>query len=238
MSNALGHVLSVTNRGLHCSASVNAQQNRITTDWADTATRELPSEAFYLYDLDDGRWYSPTYLPLRDEQAAYSVEFGVDGTATFRMERPEIVTELTTFVPPDEPTGVYLLTITNRGSRPRRLRLASYFEIVLADNPDSAGPLVVDYDRSSGGLFFENRRNTFRSGPAFVAMSSAAEVVVTRRGDFFGHGRSVAHPALVEDGRPPDQRSDDRQPVAGLATTLESGGRRFHDRGRSARAGG
>ena len=221
MSNALGHVLTVTNRGLHSSASVNAQQNRITTDWADTATRELPSEAFYLYDLDDGQWYSPTYLPLRDKHAAYSVEFGVDGTATFRMERPEIVTELTTFVPPQEPTGVYLLTVTNRGSRPRRLRLASYFEIVLADNPENAGPLVVDYDRVSGGLFFENRRNTFRSGPAFAAMSSAVEVVVTRRGDFFGQGRSVAHPALVEDGHPPDQRSDDRQPVAGLATTLE-----------------
>ena len=148
MSNALGHVLSVTNRGLHSSASVNAQQNRITPDWADTATSELPSEAFYLYDLEGGQWFSPTYLPLRDKQAAYSVEFGVDGTATFRMERPEIATELTTFVPPQEPTGVYLLTVANRGRSRLRLRLAPYFEIVLADNPENAGPLKVDYERT------------------------------------------------------------------------------------------
>jgi cyclic beta-1,2-glucan synthetase len=221
MSNALGHVLAVTNRGLHSSASVNAQQNRITTDWADTATSELPSEAFYLYDLENGQWFSPTYLPLRDKQATYSVEFGVDGTGTFRMERPEIATELTTFVPPQEPTGVYLLTVTNRGGCERRLRLAPYFEIALADNPENAGPLKVDCDKSSGALFFENRRNTFRTGPAFAAMSCRVERVATRRGDFFGRGRSVAHPMFVADGHPSAQPTDDRQPVAGLLTTLE-----------------
>ena len=35
MSNSLGHVLAVTNRGLHSSTNGNAQQNRLTTDWAD-----------------------------------------------------------------------------------------------------------------------------------------------------------------------------------------------------------
>ena len=221
MSNALGHVLSVTNRGLHSSANVNAQQNRITTEWADTTTSELPSEAFYLYDPEDCQWFSPTYLPLRDEQAAYSVEFAVDGTATFRMERPEISTELTTFVPPQEPAGVYLLTVTNRGKSARRLRLAAYFEIALADNPENAGPLEIHYDRSNGALFFENRRNTFRSGPAFAAMSRPVEAVATGRGDFFGKGRCVAHPAFVAEGHPYAEQTDDRQPVAGLLATLD-----------------
>ena len=50
MSNVLGHVAVVTNRGLHTSSSVNSQQNRLTPDWADIVTRELPGEAFYLYD--------------------------------------------------------------------------------------------------------------------------------------------------------------------------------------------
>ena len=102
MANALGHVLCVTNRGLHTSASLNAQQNRLTTDWADTVTSELPSEVFYLYDIGDQRWLSPTWLPLRDTEAAYETDFGVDGTATFRMKRGKLSTELTAFVPPDE----------------------------------------------------------------------------------------------------------------------------------------
>ena len=52
MSNALGHVVVVTNRGLHTTSSVNSQQNRLTPDWSDTVTREVPGEAFYLYDPD------------------------------------------------------------------------------------------------------------------------------------------------------------------------------------------
>jgi hypothetical protein len=235
MANALGHVLSVTNRGLHSSASVNAQQNRITPDWADTATSELPSEAFYLYDPESGQWFSPTYLPLRDNEAAYSAEFGVDGTATFRMERPEIATELTAFVPPHEPAGVYLLTVTNRGPGVRRLRLAPYFEIALAQNPENAGPLKVDCDRASGALFFENRRNTFRSGPAFAAMSHRVERVATRRGDFFGPSRSLAHPMfvvsdytaineLVAHGTAENEREAARQAfAAGVDMDMQSG---------------
>ena len=115
MANAPGHVLCVTNRGLHTSASLNAQQNRLTTDWADTVTSELPSEIFYLYDVGEQRWLSPTWLPLRDAEAGYETDFGVDGTATFRMKRGKLSTELTAFVPPDEPAGFYLLTIRNDG---------------------------------------------------------------------------------------------------------------------------
>ena len=55
LSNALGHVVSVTNRGLHTTSSVNAQQNRLTPDWSDTVTREVPAEAIYLYDPDAAR---------------------------------------------------------------------------------------------------------------------------------------------------------------------------------------
>jgi cyclic beta-1,2-glucan synthetase len=134
MSNSRGHVVVVTNRGLHTSASVNAQQNRLTPDWSDTVTREIPAEAFYLYDPDRQEWFSPTYHPLNDTRATHEVEFGVDGTATYRMARETLETELTVFVPPDEPAGFYLLTVRNHADAVRRLRLAPYFQMVLADS--------------------------------------------------------------------------------------------------------
>ena len=221
MANAAGHVLCVTNRGLHCSASVNAQQNRLTTEWADTVTRELPAEAFYLFDEADGAWYSPTYEPLRDGAALHRVEFGIDGTATFRMEKGTLATELSVFVPPDDPVGVYLLTIANRSDRPRRLRVAPYFEIALADEPAHAGRLRMRRDRNSGALYFENPRNTFRTGPAFVAMTTRAERVVTRRGRFFGRGRPVSRPLAVEQGCEAEDDATDRATVAAFLATLE-----------------
>jgi cyclic beta-1,2-glucan synthetase len=221
MSNRLGHVLSVTNRGLHTSSSVNSQQNRLTPDWADTVTREVPSEAFYLYDPKSREWFSPTYHPINDAGAAHEAEFGVDGSATFRMTRGTLETELSVFVPPDEPAGVYRLVVRNPGGTARRLRVAPYFQIVLAAQPEYSGPLKIRADESRNALFFENLRNTFRSGPAFVAMSGRAELVETRRGRFIGAEGRVSQPHLVEHGAPDPSPSGDDRAVAAFLGDVE-----------------
>ena len=69
MSNALGHVVAVTNRGLHTTSSVNSQQNRLTPDWPDIVTREVPGEAFYLYDPDAQGVVLADLSPLNDPDA-------------------------------------------------------------------------------------------------------------------------------------------------------------------------
>ncbi len=199
MSNALGHVMCVTNRGLHTTSSVNSQQNRLTTDWSDTVTRELPAEAFYLFDPDANAWFSPTFHPVNDRAANHTADFSVDGTATFHSAKDSLVMELVTFVPPHDPIGIYLLTVSNKSAAPRRLRFAPYFQIALADFPESAGRLEIDHDPDNA-IFFWNPRNSFRSGPAFVAMSATADKIVTKRGEFFGAGRAVSRPVFVERG--------------------------------------
>ena len=221
MSNVLGHVAVVTNRGLHTSSSVNSQQNRLTPDWADIVTREIPGEAFYLYDPDEQEWYSPTYHPLNDVGASQEAEFGVDGTATFYMTRGAIETELTVFVPPQEPAGIYLLTIRNHASSGRRLRFAAYFQMVLAGQPEHSGPLRISREPSLSALLFNNPRNTYRTGPAFAAISERPLLIETRRGRFFGTGQSVAHPLLVERGEPDAGPILDDRPIAALLATLE-----------------
>jgi cyclic beta-1,2-glucan synthetase len=221
MANALGQVTSVTNRGLHTSSSVNSQQNRLTPDWADTVTRELPGEAIYLYDPDVREWYSPTYHPANNADSTYVARFSVDGTATFLMTRGAIETQLTVFVPPDDPATVYLLTVRNHADVPRPLRLAPYFQIVLAGQPEHSGPLQVELDPARRAIFYQNPRNTYRSGPAFAAISHPASHLETNRGRFFGAGRDTAHPYLVEHGEPDTGMIEDNRPIAALLTTLQ-----------------
>ena len=221
MANALGHVLCVTNRGLHTSASLNAQQNLLTTDWADTVTGELPSEIFHLYDVGERRWLSPTWQPLRDAEAGYETDFGVDGTATFRMKHGKLSTELTAFVPPDEPAGFYLLTIRNDSDAPKQIRFAPYFRIALADHPENSGPLEIETDAANAAIYFTNPRNEFRFGPAFATISMTPEKIETRRGRFLGPGRSPAHPAMVETGEPWAGPTDDAAAIASFLVTLE-----------------
>jgi len=220
MSNSLGHVLAVTNRGLHSTTNGNAQQNRLTTDWADVTGSQMPAEAIYIHDDQSGEWFSPTYDPIKDNDAKHDVLFGLDGTAVFKMAKGDIETELSTYVPLDEPTGVYLLKIRNSGSKARKLRVAPYFQIALAHSPEMAGKLKIDRDAKTGAMYFENPRNSFREGSCFVAMSAPVETFTTKRGEFFGEGRTFAHPAMVEGGVPKVGTSDDFA-VAAMTTTVE-----------------
>lgn len=228
LSNRLGHVVAVTNRGLHTSSSVNSQQNRLTPDWADTVTREVPSEAFYLYDPAAREWFSPTYHPLNDASAVHEAEFSVDGSAIFRMTKGPLETELTVFVPPQEPVGIYRLTLKNLAPVPRSIRIAPYFQMVLAGQPEYSGPLRVRSDASLNALFYENPRNTYRTGPAFVAVSCEAQLVETTRGRFFGKAARVASPYLVEHGEPDPAGGGDDRPIASFLVECEipAGGER------------
>ena len=220
MSNSLGHVLAVTNRGLHSSTNGNAQQNRLTTDWADVTGSQMPAEAIYIHDEQSGEWFAPTYDPIKDNDAKHDVLFGLDGTATFKMEKGDLSTELSVHVPLDEPTGVYLLKIRNGGSKVRKLRIAPYFQIALAHSPEMAGKLKISRDAKTGAMYFENPRNSFREGSCFVAMSASVETFTSKRGEFFGEGRSFAHPAMMESGVPSLGTSDDFA-VAAMTTTVE-----------------
>ena len=218
LANELGHVVVVTNRGLHTTSSVNSQQNRVTPDWSDIVTRELPGEAIYLHDPQSGEWFSPTYQPLNDASAAHEAEFGVDGSATFRMTRGTLETELTVFVPPDDPAGVYLLTVRNHAESARRLRLAPYF-------PDSA--------RRSAGVSparwrsIPSRRQARSSSRTHATLSALGRRSSPYRalssasrpcgGRFFGRGRGVDRPFMMERGEPDTQRASDDRPVAALA---------------------
>jgi len=221
MSNALGHSVMVTNRGLHTSCNGNSQQNRLTPDFPDTVTKEVPAEAIYLYDADRNEWYSPTYYPLNDQSAKNEAEFGVDGTSVFRMTRGSVSTELTVFVPPDDPTGVYLLTIKNNAGHSRRMRIAPYFQMVLEFQPERSGLLQMHYDKALSALFFKNPRNMFRTGWAFASMSTRAQSVETKRGRFFGTDRGVIHPFMVEKGEPDTTQASDTRQIASFLGTVE-----------------
>ncbi|MDP8216463.1 MAG: hypothetical protein P9L98_04005 [Candidatus Kaelpia imicola] len=183
MSNSLGHSVMVTNRGLHTSCNGNSQQNRLTPDWPDTVTREIPGEAIYLYDIDEESWYSPTYFPLNDNSVKNISEFSVDGSAVFHMKGKDISTELTVFVPPDDPLGVYLLKIKNNSGRKKRFRIAPYFQMVLEFMPERSGELLISYDKDNDVLLFYNPRNMFRKGWLLFQAQLSLRVWRQRGGD-------------------------------------------------------
>jgi|GEM_PF-312783 len=222
LSNGTGHYVMVTNRGLHMTSNGNSQQNPITPDWADTVTREVPAEAIYLYDVEENEWYSPTHHPLNDPLALNTCDFRVDGTATFRMTRGVVSTEMTVFVPPTDTCGVYLLTIKNNGSLPRKMRVAPYFQITLSGQGEpQRAALQESCNTQENALLFENPVNSFRVGPAFASVSFVPERMETRRGRFLGRHGSVTHPQMVETGQPDEKATEDDRAIAAFIGTVE-----------------
>lgn len=221
LSNSHGQVTLVTNRGLHTTSNGNSQQNHLTTDWADTVTREAASESFYLYEPETRAWFSPTYHPLNDSSAIYETDFSLHGTAVFRMRKPDLETELTVFVPPEAQVTVYLLTLRNPIDRTRIMRLAPFFQISLANLPEHAGPLIIRRDEATGALLFRNPGNTFRAGPAFAVLSCPATIPEVVRSHFIGPAGDITRPSMVESGTAAADLPDDHHPVASFLTELE-----------------
>ncbi len=227
LCNSQGHAVMLTNRGLHTTSNFNSQQNRLTPDCSDIVTREIPGEAFYIYDIDTGSWFSPTLHPVNNHDAKNEVEYSVEGTAVYRMAHKDVETELTVFVPPEDSAGIYMLKIKNKGKSPKRFRISPYFQMVLAFMPEQGQPganspasLTYKKDKKTQALYFENPANTFRKGHAFVAMTEKPDITVTERGKFFGEERGAGNPYMPETGSPSPSPGTDNRPIAGFLKTV------------------
>ena len=138
------------------------------------------------------------------------------------MTQGTLETELTVFVPPDEPAGVYLLTVRNQCGRARRLRLAPYFQMVLAGQPEYSGPLR-DPSRRRRSTPSSSRTRATRSAPGRPSSPCRARPSASRRGGAGSSATAGASPVPTwwsAASRTPAPTGDDR-PIAAFLTTLE-----------------
>ena len=85
----------------------NSRLNRISS-WHNSNTVNIPSEAIYIKDEENGRIWSPTAMPVPDNKN-YNVVFGY-GYAKFIHSSDELIQELEIFVPNDESIKISVLT--------------------------------------------------------------------------------------------------------------------------------
>ena len=114
------------------------------------------------------------------------------------------------------------MTLTNHGDQPRRLRLTSYGEVVLAPQATDArhpafNKLFIESEplpRGNGLLFRRRPRSGSEEGIylAHALVTNPGEITVVRprletdRGRFLGRGRTARRPAALEAGSPPWNR--------------------------------
>ena len=115
----------ITNAG----AGFSRWQKTALTRWqADTTTDEWGTW-IYIQDQDSGFLQSAAVRPCGVEEG-WEVSFAAH-EAVFRRVKHELVIRTAITVAPEEDVEIRHLHLTNQSDRPRRLRLASYGEVVL-----------------------------------------------------------------------------------------------------------
>jgi len=179
----------------------NSQQNRLT-GWSNDPVSDPPSEAVILRDEESGKAWSPTPLPLRDQES-YRVRHGA-GYSLWEHNSQGIEQELLSFVPLDEeggqPLRVQRLRLRNDSGRKRTLSVFSYAEWTLGENREESQQHVLSsWDGKQGVLLARNHFLPVHADRvAFSTSSPRPEAFTADRGEFIGRNGRLGEAAALK----------------------------------------
>ncbi|MCJ7557613.1 MAG: cellobiose phosphorylase, partial [Gammaproteobacteria bacterium] len=188
------------------------------TRWRPDTTLENWGSWIYVQDQESGALWSSGLQPalvIGDEhEVFFSSHF-----AEFHRQDGSLAQVTEVFVAPEDDVEVRLVTLTNHGDQPRRLRLTSYGEVILAPQvADARHPafnkLFIESEplpRGNGLLFRRRLRSKSEEGTylAHALVTNPGEITLVRprletdRGRFLGRGRTAQHPAALQAGSLP-----------------------------------
>ncbi len=201
---SFGSLISESGAGYTWAA--NSRENQLTP-WSNDAVSDPPGEALYLRDEETGEIWGPTALPIRGD-GSYVARHG-QGYSRFEHEHRGIATDLTVFVPREDPVRISRLSIENRSASARTLTVTAYVEWVLGPQRASAAPFVVtERDAETGALFARNAWNEEYAGRvAFADLGGAQTAWTADRTEFLGRNGGLDAPAGLARGATLAQRA-------------------------------
>ena len=224
------NVVANSSFGFHTSVegggftwAINSQQNQLTP-WANDPVSDQPGEAIYVRDENDGAVWTPTALPIREEDASpYIVSHG-QGYSRFEHVSHGISLTLLQYVPSEDPIKISRLTIANQSGRSRRLSITAYVEWVLGASRTASAPYVVtEIDPASHAMLARNHwHSDFGARVAFADLGGRQQSWTGDRKEFLGRNGTLECPAALADGSPLTNRvGGGLDPCGALQTTLE-----------------
>ena len=124
---------TVSQTGSGYSWRTHAQLNRLTR-WDQDLIKDEWGKYIYLRD-EKGNIWSAGWKPVCVKPDFYECRHGI-GYSIIRSKDFGIETELTVFLPNDDPVEIWKLTVHNRSRKKRTLNLYTFFEWALGQSPD------------------------------------------------------------------------------------------------------
>lgn len=180
------------------------------TRWRADTTLDNWGTWVYVQDRDSGALWSAGYQPTCTPPVDQGVRFHAHQARFWRRDHDICVrTEIT--VPPDDDVEIRRITLTNHSGRPRRLRLTSYGEVVLAPQAtDRCHPafnklfIESEYLPELNALLFHRRPRSAEETPLYLVHLLTVDLGIeitgaheSDRARFLGRGRSARDPAAL-----------------------------------------
>ena len=201
-TNVVGHEtfgFACTETGPGYTWSENSHDNRLTP-WRNDPVGDPPGEAVFIRDEATGAFWSATPLPAGGAEP-YVTRHG-QGYSAYEHMRGEVASELTLFVPRDQPAKVFRLSLRNTSASRRRLSVTLYAEWVLGENRSRNAPHVVTaIDERTDAITATNAfRQEFEDRVAFMDLwceNGRARTFTGDRTEFIGRNGSLRRPAAL-----------------------------------------
>lgn len=146
-----GLIISQTGSGY--SWRTHAQLNRITR-WEQDLIKDEWGKYIYIRDTETGKFWSAGWKPVCAEPKRYVCRHGIGYTVIESLTNG-IESELTVFIPNDEPLEIWKLRLKNTTKKDRKLEIFTYLEWCLGAAPD----WHREFHKSFTGTLYDKQNN-------------------------------------------------------------------------------
>jgi cyclic beta-1,2-glucan synthetase len=188
-----------TETGAGCSWTVNSRENRLT-HWSNDPVSDPHSEAFYLREVAQQAYWSPTAGPA-DSGAVQEVRYGF-GFVEYSQRCADLDQRLLQFVPAEDQVKISRLRLHNHAAEAREFDFFAYAHLALGNGSRSHRHSIRTwFDDDAGALFAVNSQRLLAGRVAFAALVCPAvrsdAGYTCDRTEFIGQGGDLSTPRAL-----------------------------------------
>jgi cellobiose phosphorylase len=195
----------------------DARLRRLTRYRYNNAPYDMGGRYIYLRDNADGKFWSPSWMPVRSDLDEYTCRHGM-GYTIFRSVSRQIEAETRYFVPMGENLEIWELTLTNKREKTADISVFSAVEFCLWDALDDSTNFQRNFSTGQVELVDEviYHKTEYRERRDHFAYFACSEKLVgfdTQREAFLGAYKGWDSPAVVEAGESSNSMANGWQPI-------------------------
>ncbi len=183
------------------------------TRWHEDATCDHMGMFCYIHNLSDNEFWSTAHQPTLKKPSHYEAIFS-QGKVEYRRRDNDIETYTTIIVSPEDDVEVRRIELTNHASTKKELSITSYGEVVLSPpSADHSHPafsklfVQTEIHNHYDAIVCTRRPRSSHEKPPWMfhmmklnGVKNKNATYETDRSKFIGRGKSLEHPAIMDDG--------------------------------------